>query len=128
MHAVVDDRGVAHKLMLTPGQVHDAPPASVLLEQIVLTHVHVLGDRGYDSAKIVELIDANGGVAVIPSRVNSKHVRDIDVSLYRKRNVIERFFNKIKRFRRIATRYDKLAPSFFAFVLFASSLVAINDF
>jgi len=98
------------------------------LEDLDLTGKYLLADRGYDSQNIVNTIHDLGGVVVIPSRCNSKSPREIDVALYKLRNVIERFFAKIKRFRRIATRYEKYPDSFLAFILFAAILTSINCF
>ena len=128
MHALVDGNGVARKLLLTPGNVHDAPCAQKLLDGLDLTGKYLLGDRGYDSQSIVNIVHDSGGIVVIPSRCNSKSPREIDMVLYKMRNVIERFFAKIKRFRRIATRYEKYPDSFLAFILFAAILTTINCF
>ena len=125
---MVDGNGIARKLFLTPGNVHDAPCVPKLLEGLDLTGKYLLGDRGYDSQSIVSRIHDLGGIAVIPSRINSKSPREIDAALYKMRNVIERFFAKVKRFRRIATRYDKYPDSFLAFILFAAILTTIKCF
>lgn len=125
---MVDGNGVARRLFLTPGNVHDAPAAQTLLAELNLEGKYLLADRGYDSKNIVEKVQSLGGIVVIPSRRNSKAPREIDERLYKMRNVIERFFGKIKRFRRIATRYDKHPHSFLAFILFAATLTTINCF
>lgn len=80
-------------------------------------------DKAYDSDAVCTLIEAQGGKIVIPSRSNRKVQRELDVEVYKRRNRIERFFCRIKQFRRIATRYDKLARRYAAFILIASALV-----
>jgi len=76
----------------------------------------------------VDKIHELSGIVVIPSRSNSKSPREIDKLLYKMRNVIERFFARIKRFRRIATRYEKYSDSFLAFIFFAATLISIKCF
>ena len=72
----------------------------------------VLGDKGYDADHLIAYIQAQGAQAVIPPRRNRKQLRDYDHHLYKDRNLIERFFGRLKQFRRIATRYEKLARNF----------------
>ena len=81
----------------------------------------VVGDRAYDSDAIIALVAQANATAHVPSRRYRRHQRSIDPALYRQRNLIERFFNKLKHFRRIATRYDKLARNFLAAVMLASA-------
>ena len=69
----------------------------------------VLADKGYDSDAFVEAINNNGAVPVIPPRSNRKVLRDYDKDLYKERNLVERLFQKLKEYRRIATRYERLA-------------------
>lgn len=121
IHAIVDERGLPVKLMLSPGQASDKAAAAVLIEDLAATSV-VVGDRGYDASALVEQIQAKGGQAHIPTQRDRKQQRSVDPAIYRQRNLIERFFNKIKHFRRIATRFDKLAANFLA----AVSLAAIR--
>lgn len=128
IHALVDGKGIPLRLMLTPGQVNDAPVASALLAGLDLKDVYVLGDKGYDSRKIVDLVEEQEGTVVIPSRSNSTRPRIHDKQLYKLRNVVERFFNRIKQFRRIATRYEKSASSFLAILHIAATLISINCF
>jgi len=87
------------------------------------THdANILADKGYDSKKVVELIENQGCIAVIPARKCSPP-RDIDWYLYKERALVEGFFQKIKRNRRIAMRFEKLAANFLAMVLIASVLI-----
>ena len=81
--------------------------------------IAILVDRGYDADDIVDAANAMGAEAVIPPKSNRKAVRLFDKDLYKARNLIERMFNKIKHFRRVATRYDKTASAYFGFVLVA---------
>lgn len=68
-----------------------------------------IADRGYDARALVEMVSAGGGQAHIPTQSNVRLQRSVDPALYRQRNLIERFFNKLKHFRRLSTRFDKLA-------------------
>lgn len=81
----------------------------------------VVADRGYDARAIVEMIAAHGGRGHIPTQRDRKVQRSVDAAIYRQRNLVERFFNKFKHFRSIATRYEKTATNYLAAVLLASS-------
>jgi transposase len=83
----------------------------------------VLGDRGYDSDEIIDYIYDNGGEPTIPSKSNRKIQRRCDWWLYKERHVVEKFFLRLKNFRRVATRYDKLAFTFAGFVCVASIVI-----
>ncbi len=124
---MVNARGLPVRLVLTPGQASDKTTAPVLLDGLRLAH-DVVADRGYDARTIVELIEAGGAVAHIPTQSNVKVQRSVDLEIYRKRNLVERFFNKLKHFRRIATRYDKLARNFLAAVALASIRIWIKHY
>ena len=76
----------------------------------------IVADKGYDSDALIETITAQGSQAVFPPRSNRLNPRSFDRHIYESRNLIERFFGRIKQFRRIATRYDKLAKSFLSFI------------
>jgi transposase len=108
--------------VLTPGQASDKTTTPVLLDGLKLTG-NVVADRGYYARSIIELIEAGGGTAHIPSQSNVRAVRTVDHALYRQRNLVERFFNKLKHFRRIATRFDKLARNYLAAVLLACARI-----
>jgi transposase len=92
-----------------------------LLSTMELTGVNVMADRAYDTNAILHLLHVQNANPVIPSKVSRKVPRPCDWSLYKERHAIECFFNKIKHYRRIATRFDKLACTFKAFL----SLVSI---
>jgi len=82
----------------------------------------VLADKAFDAGYVIELIIAQGGEPVIPPRACSKP-RDFDRHIYKERHLVECFFNRIKQFRRVATRYEKTARSYLAMILIACALV-----
>ena len=84
---------------------------------------HVLADRAYDSDALVRRIVEMGANPVIPSKSNRKSPRQLEKELYKNRNRVERLFNRLKQFRRIATRYDKLARRYAAFILVSAAVV-----
>lgn len=79
-----------------------------------------IADKGYDADRLIDRILEQGGKPVIPPRRHRKSPRDYDTELYKERNLIERFFCKLKHFRRVATRYDKLLANFLGFVKLAA--------
>lgn len=85
-----------------------------------LVFAALIADKAYDADPLIEAAHALGAAAVIPPRKHRKDQRDYDKDLYKQRNLIERFFNKLKQFRRIATRYDKLLANFLGFVKIAA--------
>lgn len=88
----------------------------------------VVADRGYDARAILEQIEATGARGHIPTQRDRKEQRSVDRRLYRQRNLVERFFNKLKHFRRIATRFDKLARNYLAAVLLASIRIRLRAY
>jgi transposase len=116
----VDARGLPVRLLLTPGQASDKTTFAALVDGLSLAD-DVVADRGFFARAIIELIEARGAKAHIPSQSNVRLRRVVDLAVYRRRNLVERFFNKLKHFRRIATRYDKLARNFLAALLLAST-------
>lgn len=113
LHAACDALGNPLRFYITPGQRSDYTQALLLIEGMSMQAL--LADKGYDANYIVEAIGS--AQAIIPSRTSRKMPRVYDKDLYKERNLIERMFNKLKHFRRIATRYDKLAVAYLAFVL-----------
>ena len=107
------------RLVLTAGQAHDLRAAPQLLEGLECRHV--VADRGYDANALLDLIRASGAKAHIPSTRQRLVHRSVNKPIYRQRNLVERFFCKLKHFRRIATRFDKLARNFLAAVALAST-------
>jgi transposase len=110
--------------MLTPGQDHDLACAEPLLENA--NPEALIGDKAYDADTLIGTLEERGTKPVIPPKTNRKVQRDCDFALYGERNLIERFFNKIKHFRAIATRYDKLARNFLAAVQLVSAIILLN--
>ncbi len=121
MHALVDGEGMPLKIGLTAGERHDNTLARDLLADLPEGAL-VLADRGYDARWIRQAVANRGGWANIPVRKASIGKREPIVfspRLYKARNAIERFFARLKQFRAIATRYDKLAANFLAAVKLA---------
>ena len=124
---MTDGRGLPVKLAITPGQTHDAKPASALLADIGEGQL-LLADRAYDADWLRAMVFQRGGWANIPPRSNRKNPICFSPHLYRARNVIERFFNKLKYFRRIATRYDKLGSHYLAMVKLAAIRIILRSY
>ena len=118
---LTDALGRPLRLIVTAGQVNDCTQADRLLEGVEAGYV--IADKGYDSEGVIEKIEEFGAIAVIPPKSNRKEQREYDRELYKQRNLIERAFNKLKRFRRIATRYDRRALYFRSFLCLAASLL-----
>ena len=110
--------------MLTPGQAHDLTCAEPLLERA--DPEALLGDKAYDADALLDTLAKRQITPVIPPKANRKVARACDFALYCERNLVERFFNKLKHFRAIATRYDKLARNFLAGVQLACSMILLN--
>jgi transposase len=112
--------------MLTAGQAHDLNAAPHLLAG--LNCRHVVADRGYDADALLALIRASGAKAHIPSTRSRLVQRSVNRRIYRQRNLVERYFNKLKHFRRIATRFEKLARNFLAAVALASTRLWLRTY
>lgn len=110
--------GTPLRFILTGGQAADCKEALALLAGF--TADAVLADKSYDADYIIDAVQGMGATVVIPPKANRKMPRTYDQELYKERNIIERMFNKLKHFRRIATRYDKLAASFMAWLNIAA--------
>ena len=110
--------------MLTPGQAHDLVCAQPLIENV--DPDALIGDKAYDSDLFVDTLTQREITPVIPPKANRKNPRACDFVLYCQRNLIERFFNQLKQFRAIATRYDKLARNFLAGVQLAAVTILLN--
>ena len=124
VHAVVDALGQALRFTLTPGQRNDITQASQLLEGF--ENANIIADKAYDSNALIAQIQNQNCISVIPSRANRKNPRSYDKHLYKERHLVECFFNKIKHFRRVFSRFDKKASSFMGFLAFASFLLWIR--
>lgn len=108
------------RLLITAGQASDKTAFPDLVAGLPTTSI-VVADRGYDSRAIIDLIAARGGEAHIPTQKQVKVQRSVDRELYRRRNLVERYFCSLKQFRRIATRFEKTATNFLAAVALASA-------
>ncbi len=121
IHALADAQGRPVRFILTAGQAHDVTTVPDLLGD--LDAGAVIADRAYDTNAVRSLIAERGAQAVIPSTRSRTVAIPYDVVAYRLRNRIERFFNKLKHFRRIATRYDRRAIHFLAALYLASAMI-----
>ncbi len=126
IHALVDARGRPIKLHLTAGQKSDIEAAPGLIADIPAGAM-LLADKGYDANSLREAVMAQGAWANIPPKANRKDPICFSKHLYRARNLVERFFNKVKHFRRIATRYDKLAENYAAALKLVAVRIWIRD-
>ena len=117
---VTDAKGQPLRFSLTGGQAGDAPQALPLLDGIKADFV--LADKGYDSDAILRFIHEQGAIVVIPPRSNRLVQREYDRELYKQRNLIERAFNKLKHWRRIATRYDRRSIYFLSALHIAAAV------
>jgi transposase len=120
IHAVVDALGNPLRFILSPGQASDYTEAEALIAE--LPAEHVLGDKGYDSKALRDAIAKQNAIAVIPPRKTSPQVA-CDFALYCERNLVERFFLKIKHFRRIATRYEQTPRAFMSMLALVSAFI-----
>jgi transposase len=118
---LADALGRPLRFVLTGGQVHDSKTAADLLDGVEAGGV--IADKAYDSNAIRQTIAAASMIAVIPSNRSRKTLIAHDTHLYKTRNRIERCFNKLKHFRRFATRYDRRAVHFLAFIHLASATI-----
>jgi transposase len=121
IHALTDVLGRPYALMLTAGNVSDVKAAPALLERAGPMR-YLLGDKGYDANRLRKALRENGTSPVIPGRRNRKRAIRYDQERYRERHLIENAFCRIKDFRRVATRYDKLAANFLSAVALATTL------
>jgi transposase len=121
IHALVDGLGMLARFHLTGGQAGDSPEALPLLGE--LKPASLAADKAYDSNAILQDLESAGIQAIIPSRANRLEQRPSDEHLYASRNLVERFFCRIKQFRRVATRYDKLSERFSSFVAISASFI-----
>jgi transposase len=109
-------------LQLSPGQRGDAPLAQALLEPLAPSRL-CAADTAYDSDRLRLFLIARGTRPVIPNNPRRKHLHPFDTQAYKQRNLIERMFCRLKDWRRIATRYDKLAANYVAAVILAALLI-----
>ena len=124
IHAAVDALGNPLRLILSPGQSSEMLQAQALIEGI--RSDYVIADKGYDADGFIESIKRNGSIPVIPPRSHRKTPRHYDKHLYQERNLVERVFQKLKHYRRIATRYERLAVTYMAMLSLVSTVIWLN--
>jgi transposase len=124
IHALVDAEGRPIRISLTPGQAHDGTAAEELLANLT-PGTTLLADKAYDSNAIREQAQEQDVWANIPPKSNRKGSFAFSTFLYRYRNLVERFFNKLKQFRGIATRYDRIPENFLAAIKLVSTHIWI---
>ena len=124
IHAAVDGLGNPIRLLLTPGQCSEIKQADTLIEG--LTPGYVIADKGYDANAFIATIEAYHATPVIPPRCSRKVARAYDTHLYKERNLVERLFQKLKNYRRIAMRFDRLALTYLAMLPLVSTILWLN--
>ena len=127
IHAVVDAEGRPIRIALTPGQVHDGTAAEELLTNLK-PGATLLADKAYDSNAIRDQAQEQDVWANIPPKSNRKGSFVFSTFVYRYRNLVERYFNKLKQFRGIATRYDKNPDNFLAAIKLVSARIWIRSY
>lgn len=126
IHMAVDSHGRPIDFEITGGEVHDSQVANHLIE-LIETGGYLLGDKGYDSDVIREKARAHGMIPVIPRRSNSKKEnKEFDSYLYKIRHLVENIFAKLKHFRSIATRFEKLARNFRSMLSLACTIICLR--
>jgi transposase len=124
IHGAISGLGLPAKLLLSAGQAADITRAEALLEG--LSPAVVIADKAFDSRALVASVEARGAEAVIPSRASVKEPRAYDRERSKDRNLVERFWHKLKQYRRVATRYEETDRNFLAFVHVASIMVLLR--
>ena len=123
IHAIVDGLGNPVAFLLSGGNDHDSKHAISLLGQIEIKGCNILGDKAYGAKTIRDYIVSQEAHYTIPPKENASEPWPVDYCTYKERHLVECFFQKIKWFRRVFTRYDKLDDSFLAFVQIASIII-----
>jgi putative transposase len=126
LHAAADALGNLLRLLAGPGQENDMARAHELIEGWVCDADAVIADRAFDADHLHDAILEAGAKPVIPPRRHRRRPHAYDKALYKERNLIERFFNKLKQFRRVATRYDKLLVNVMGFVKLAALAILLR--
>lgn len=124
IHVAVDALGNPQKIMLTAGQRADVSQGEALTSNF--DFAVLIADRAYNSQEIEKMVLAKKASFCCPSKNNSLQIRDYDKHIYKDRNLVERFFNLLKHFRRIATRYEKTARNYLAMIHFAASIILLR--
>ncbi len=126
IHALVDGLGNPIFFMLSPGNEHDSKHAIPLLKQINIKGSNILGDKAYGAQAIRDYILSQEATYTIPPQSNCTAPWLVDWHTYKERHLVECFFQQIKWFRRVFTRFDKLDTSFLAFVYIAATMVLLK--
>jgi transposase len=121
MHIAVDALGNPLCFILTADQCHDSPQAEALIDGYLIQAL--ITDKGYDADELIDAVQAKGAEAVIPPRSNRKQQRTYDKHSYKERHLVECFINKIKHYRRVFSRFEKLSKNFLGFLSFVSALI-----
>ena len=121
IHAATDALGNPLRFILTAGQVSEYGQANALIEG--LSADFILADKGYDSNEFMKEIEMSGAQPVIPPKSNRLNQRAYDKEVYKERNLIERLFQKLKNFRRVATRYERLARNYMGMLQIAAVMI-----
>lgn len=124
IHVLIDENFQVINFMLSAGNVNDNLIALPLLQGLDLKNKAVLADKAYSTTKIREYLEKQGAKVCIPDKANAKVKHEFDEELYKKRNVVERFFCRLKDYLRITIRLDKLSLSFNSFICFATFLIS----
>lgn len=124
IHAAVDALGNPVRFILTAGQHSEIKQANPLIAGFSANYV--IADKGYDADAFIASVETAEAIAVIPPRKNRKTARDYDERLYRERNLVERVFQKLKHYRRIATRYERLAITYQAMLSLVAVVIWLN--
>jgi transposase len=119
-----DGLGNPTRILLSGGQEADITYAEPLIEG--QRFGAGIGDKGYDSDRLVRVIASQGAEAVIPPKKNRKEPRAYDKHIYKERNKVERFINLMKQYRRVATRYEKTDPNFLGFIYVAAIMILLR--
>ena len=128
LHVVSADDKVIVEIHLSGGECHDSPEGRVSIAAVGKDYpgVPMLMDKAYEGDETRALAEENGHKAVVPPKKNRKNPWEYDKELYKRRNIVERFFRRIKEFRRVFTRYDKLDIMYLAFVQVAVMAIWVN--
>ena len=121
MHGLADDRGRPRVLLLSGGNTNDISLAAALVDAAGPVR-RLIADRGYDANHLRRLLAERGIEAVIPSTITRRQPIPYDAEAYRDRNLVERMWCRLKDWRRVATRYDKLAQNYLAGALIAATV------
>ena len=121
IHVAVDGLGNPLRFQLSAGQQHDITCAEALIDGY--SSKYVIADTSYDAMAFVESITERGAVPVIPPRANRREPRTYDAHLYKERHLVECFINKIKHYRRVFSRFDKLAIRYMGFLSLVAAII-----